>query len=81
MQFPYTINCVVPLQTNFMEEEVEYINPKAKFMCNTCYDKTNCKKDVFEMIFCKSDQIAMLTRKNNQLLTELIDIIKKINGV
>jgi len=62
-----------------MEEEVEYINPKAKFMCNTCYDKTNCKKDVFEQIFCKTDSLTALMRKNNALMAELVEIVKKAN--
>jgi hypothetical protein len=37
--------------------EDEYINPKAKKLCETCFDKADCKKDIFEQIFCKLEQI------------------------
>jgi hypothetical protein len=63
-----------------MVDEQDYITPKARFMCDSCFDKDKCKKDIFEMQFCKSDQLTALLRKNNQLLTELLEIIKKANG-
>jgi len=43
---------------------MELNNPKAEGMCQMCYDKDKCNKDILDQIFCKLNQINMTLVKN-----------------
>jgi len=34
-------------------------NPKAKFLCNKCYDKDVCEQTISDQIYCKLNQMNM----------------------
>ena len=50
-----------------------YLNPKAKFMCNNCYDKDKCEQLPEDITFCKLNLI-------NANLSKIIKILEQKNG-